>query len=91
MFNKQFFDDLKFKWVYKGDRNIEAKNRNARKEVQQLKEEIAVVYADNSLSSVERNAKVAEIKNKITEVEYTCKTETKAALEELKRSRKAKA
>ena len=91
MFNKQFFDDLKFKWIYKGDRNIEAKNRNARKEVQQLKEEIAVVYADNSLSSAERNAKVAEIKNRITEIEYTCKTETKAALEELKRSRKAKA
>ncbi len=88
MFNKEFFDGLKLRFVFMGDKNIEAISRRSAKEQQELKAGIAEVYADRSLTEGERKAKVNEYNADIAASKKKCRDDIKRAKDELKARRK---
>ncbi len=89
--NKKLIADLKLKFIYKGNKNVEALNVKTAAEVKALKAEIAETKKDNSLSESAKNDKIKKAEEKIVSLQKKCKDQTAVWLaEQAEDARKAK-
>ncbi len=89
--NRQLIANLKLKFVYKGNKNVEALNIKTAAEVKALKEAIAEVKKDTTLNDTDRAAKIKKAEEKIATLQKKCKKQTEIWLQEQKADeRKAK-
>lgn len=89
--NKQLLADLKLRFIYKGNKNVEALNVKTEAEVKALKAEIAAAKKDGSLSDADKAEKVKKAEAKITSLQKKCKEQTAVWLaEQAEDARKAK-
>lgn len=88
--NKQFMANMKLKFVYGGNKNIEAINNRTHSEVKAIKEQIAALSKDNTLTADKKAEKTKEYQNKIESLEKKCK-DTVAALRAEQKEDAAKA
>lgn len=89
--NRQLIANLKLKFVYKGNKNVEALNIKTATEVKALKEAIAEAKKDTSLNDTDRVAKIKKAEEKIVTLQKKCKKQTEIWLQEQKADeRKAK-
>ena len=89
--NKKLIADLKLKFIYKGNKNVEALNIKTAAEVKALKAEIAETKKDNSLSESAKNDKIKKAEEKIVSLQKKCKDQTAVWLaEQAEDARKAK-
>ena len=80
--NRQLLDSLKLKFIYKGNKNVEALNVKTAKEVKALKETIAETRKDSTLSESDKNAKIKKCEDKIASLQRECKKQTEVWLSE---------
>ena len=80
--NRQLLDSLKLKFIYKGNKNVEALNVKTAKEVKALKETIAETRKDTTLSESDKNAKIKKCEDKIASLQRECKKQTEIWLSE---------
>ena len=89
--NKKLIADLKLKFVYKGNKNVEALNIKTEAEVKALKAEIAEAKKDASLSESAKNDKIKKAEEKIAALQKKCKEQTQIWLaEQAEDAKKAK-
>lgn len=89
--NRQLIANLKLKFVYKGNKNVEALNIKTATEVKALKEAIAEAKKDTALNDTDRVAKIKKAEEKIVTLQKKCKKQTEIWLQEQKADeRKAK-
>lgn len=89
--NKQLIADLKLKFVYKGNKNVEALNVKTAAEVKALKAEIAAWKKDSSLEESAKTEKIKKAETKIASLQKKCKEQTSVWLDEQEAdARKAK-
>lgn len=89
--NKQLLADLKLRFIYKGNKNVEALNVKTEAEVKALKAEIAATKKDGSLSDADKAEKVKKAEAKIVSLQKKCKEQTAVWLaEQAEDARKAK-
>ena len=89
--NKKLIADLKLKFVYKGNKNVEALNIKTEVEVKALKAEIAEAKKDASLSESAKNDKIKKAEEKIAALQKKCKEQTQIWLaEQAEDAKKAK-
>ena len=89
--NKKLIADLKLKFVYKGNKNVEALNIKTEAEVKALKAEIAEDKKDASLSESAKNDKIKKAEEKIAALQKKCKEQTQIWLaEQAEDAKKAK-
>ena len=89
--NKKLIADLKLKFIYKGNKNVEALNVKTAAKVKALKTEIAETKKDNSLSETAKNDKIKKVEAEIATLQKKCKDQTAIWLaEQAEDARKAK-
>lgn len=89
--NKKLIADLKLKFIYKGNKNVEALNIKTAAEVKALKAEIQAAKKDNSLSDSAKNDKLKKAEERIASLQKKCKDQTAVWLaEQAEDARKAK-
>ena len=89
--NRQLIANLKLKFIYKGNKNVEALNIKTAAKVKALKEEIAAAKKDASLSDSAKNDKIKKAEEEITALQKKCKEQTQIWLaEQAEDARKAK-
>ena len=89
--NKKLIADLKLKFIYKGNKNVEALNIKTAAKVKTLKEEIAAAKKDANLSESAKNAKIKKAEDEIAALQKKCKEQTQIWLaEQAEDERKAK-
>ena len=89
--NKKLLADLKLKFIYKGNKNVEALNIKTAAKVKALKEEIAVAKKDASLSDSAKNDKIKKAEEDIAALQKKCKEQTQIWLaEQAEDAKKAK-
>ena len=89
--NKKLIADLKLKFVYKGNKNVEALNIKTEAEVKALKAEIAEAKKAASLSESAKNDKIKKAEEKIAALQKKCKEQTQIWLaEQAEDAKKAK-
>jgi len=89
--NKKLIGELKLKFIYKGNKNVEALNIKTAAEVKTLKEEIAAAKKDSALSAADKDAKIKKAEEKIAALQKKCKDQTAAWLaEQAEDAKKAK-
>ncbi len=89
--NKKLIADLKLKFIYKGNKNIEALNIKTEAEVKALKAEIAAAKKDAGLSEAAKNDKIKKAEDKIVTLQKKCKDQTAVWLaEQAEDAKKAK-
>ena len=83
--------NLKLKFVYKNNKNVEALNVKTEAEVKALKAEIAAAKKDASLSEAAKTEKIKKAEEKITALQKKCKEQTQLWLaEQAEDAKKAK-
>ncbi|MCI5699127.1 MAG: ABC transporter permease [Lachnospiraceae bacterium] len=80
--NRQLLANLKLKFIYKGNKNVEALNIKTAAEVKALKTEIDDVKKDGKLSAADKDAKVKKAEEKIASLQKKCKEQTQIWLKE---------
>ncbi len=80
--NKKLLADLKLKFVYKNNKNVEALNVKTEAEVKALKAEIAAAKKEASLSEAAKTEKIKKAEEKITSLQKKCKEQTQIWLAE---------
>ena len=89
--NKKLIAELKLKFIYKGNKNVEALNIKTAAKVKALKEEIAAAKKDTSLSDSAKNDKIKKAEEEILALQKKCKEQTQIWLaEQAEDERKAK-
>ncbi len=89
--NKKLIADLKLKFVYKGNKNVEALNIKTDAEVKALKAEIAAAKKEASLLESAKSDKIKKAEEKITALQKKCKEQTQIWLaEQAEDAKKAK-
>ena len=89
--NKKLIADLKLKFIYKGNKNVEALNIKTAAKVKALKEEIAAAKKDANLSESAKNAKIKKAEDEIAALQKKCKEQTQIWLaEQAEDAKKAK-
>lgn len=89
--NKQLLANLKLKFIYKGNKNVEALNNRTAEEVKTLKNTIAETRKDTSMNESDKAAKIKKCEDKIASLQKKCKEQTEIWLAEQKEDeRKAK-
>ena len=89
--NKKLIGELKLKFIYKGNKNVEALNVKTAAEVKSLKEEIAAAKKDTALSAADKDARIKKAEEKIAALQKKCKDQTAAWLaEQAEDAKKAK-
>ena len=76
--------NLKLKFIYKNNKNIEALNIRTANEVKMLKELIVATKKDEKLSAAEKADKVKKHEETIAELQKKAKEQTAALLAEMK-------
>ncbi len=90
--NKQFLADLKLRFIYKGNKNVEALNVRTAAEVKALKADIAAWNKDSSMDAGAKAEKIKKAESKIASVQRKCKEQTAVWLaEQAEDEKKAKA
>lgn len=79
MFNREFFDEMKLKLLYKDDKNIEAINKKCAADVQAIRDKIAKIHGDRTLKEAEKTQRIKEYQDKISALRKKCKADTEAA------------
>lgn len=80
--NRQLLANLKLKFIYKGNKNVEALNIKTAAEVKALKTEIDEVKKDGKMSAADKDAKVKKAEEKIASLQKKCKEQTQIWLKE---------
>ncbi|HEY9574518.1 MAG TPA: ABC transporter permease [Lachnospiraceae bacterium] len=80
--NKQLIANLKLKFIYKGNKNVEALNIKTAQEVKALRKEIKEIKVNGSLSASEKNEKIKKNEEKIVNLTKKCKESSKIWLSE---------
>lgn len=80
--NKQLIADLKLRFIYKGNKNVEALNVKTAAEVKALKADIAAWNKDSSMDAAAKDAKIKKAEAKIASLQKKCKEQTAAWLAE---------
>ena len=89
--NKKLIAELKLKFIYKGNKNVEALNIKTAAKVKALKEEIAAAKKDTSLSDSAKNDKIKKAEEEIAALQKKCKEQTQIWLaEQAEDAKKAK-
>lgn len=89
--NKKLIAELKLKFIYKGNKNVEALNIKTAAKVKALKEEIAAAKKDASLSEAAKSDKIKKATEEIAALQAKCKEQTAIWLaEQAEDARKAK-
>lgn len=89
--NKKLLADLKLKFVYKNNKNVEALNIKTEAEVKALKAEIQAVKKDASISEAAKTEKIKKAEEKIASLQKKCKEQTQIWLaEQAEDAKKAK-
>ena len=89
--NKKLIAELKLKFIYKGNKNVEALNVKTAAKVKALKTEIAETKKDNGLSESAKNDKIKKAEAEIVALQKKCKDQTAVWLaEQAEDARKAK-
>lgn len=88
--NRQLIANLKLKFVYKGNKNVEALNIKTAAEVKALKATIDETKKDSAMNA-DKSAKIKKCEDKIAALQKKCKEQTENWLREQKEDeRKAK-
>ena len=82
--NKQLIANLKLKFIYKNNKNIEALNVKTANEVKMLKELIVATKKDEKLSAAEKADKIKKHEETIADLQKKAKEQTAALLAEMK-------
>lgn len=89
--NRQLIANLKLKFIYKGNKNVEALNKRTAEEVKALRNTIAGTKKDSSLNDADRNEKVRKCEEKIASLQKKCREQSNIWLAEQREDeRKAK-
>ena len=89
--NKKLIAELKLKFIYKGNKNVEALNIKTAAKVKALKEEIAAVKKDANLLDSAKNDKIKKAEDEIAALQKKCKEQTQIWLaEQAEDAKKAK-
>ncbi len=89
--NKKLIAELKLKFIYKGNKNVEALNVKTAAKVKALKEEIAAAKKDANLSDSAKNDKIKKAEEEIAALQKKCKEQTQIWLaEQAEDAKKAK-
>ena len=89
--NKKLIAELKLKFIYKGNKNVEALNIKTAAKVKALKEEIAAAKKDASLSDSAKSDKIKKAEEEIKALQAKCKEQSAIWLaEQAEDARKAK-
>ena len=89
--NRQLIANLKLKFVYKGNKNVEALNIKTAAEVKALKATIDETKKDSAMNDADKSAKIKKCEDKIAALQKKCKEQTEIWLREQKEDeRKAK-
>ncbi len=86
--NRQLLASMKLKFVYKGNKNVEALNIKTGTEVKALKESIAEIKKDASLNETDKAAKIKKAEEKIDSLQKKCKKQTEIWLQEQREDEK---
>ena len=86
--NRQLLASMKLKFVYKGNKNVEALNIKTGTEVKALKESIAEIKKDASLNETDKAAKIKKAEEKIDSLRKKCKKQTEIWLQEQREDEK---
>lgn len=86
--NKELIANLKLKFIYKGNKNVEALNIKTAAEVKALKESIAEAKKNTSLNETDRAAKIKKAEDKIDSLQKKCKKQTEVWLQEQREDEK---
>ena len=86
--NRQLMDNLKLKFVYKGNKNVEALNKKTVEDVKNIKAQIVEIKKDASLSDSAKLEKVKKLEGKIESLNKKCKDQTAVWLSEQKEDEK---
>lgn len=86
--NRELLASMKLKFIYKGNKNIEALNVKTAAEVKALKESIAEAKKDTSLNETDRAAKIKKAEDKIDSLQKKCKKQTELWLQEQREDEK---
>lgn len=81
-------DNLKLKFVYKGNKNVEALNKKTVEDVKNIKAQIVEIKKDASLSDMAKLEKVKKLEDKIESLNKKCKDQTAVWLSEQKEDEK---
>ena len=89
--NKKLIAELKLKFIYKGNKNVEALNIKTAAKVKALKEEIAAAKKDAGLSDSAKSDKIKKATEEIAALQAKCKEQSAIWLaEQAEDARKAK-
>ena len=82
--NKQLIADLKLKYLYANNKNIEAINLKCASDVKELKNKIAELKKNTQVPESEKTNKISEYNNKIASLKQKCKETTLTLKQETK-------
>ncbi len=71
--NRQLIANLKLKFIYKGNKNVEALNIKTAEEVKALRAAIAELQKDSTVSDADKSAKIKKNEEKIVSLQKKCK------------------
>ena len=71
--NRELLASLKLKFIYKGNKNVEALNIRTAEEIKVLKRNLESLKQDTSLEQAEKAAKMEKIEKNITNLQKKCK------------------
>lgn len=74
--NRELLASLKLKFIYKGNKNVEALNIRTAEEIKVLKRNLESLKQDTSLEQAEKAAKMEKIEKNITNLQKKCKEQT---------------
>lgn len=86
--NRELLASMKLKFIYKGNKNVEALNVKTAAEVKALKESIAEAKKDTSLNETDRAAKIKKAEDRIDSLQKKCKKQTEIWLQEQREDEK---
>lgn len=86
--NRELLASLKLKFIYKGNKNVEALNVRTAEEVKSLKNTITSVKKDTSMSEADKNAKIKKCEEKIVSLQKKCKEQSEVWLAEQREDEK---
>lgn len=86
--NRELLASMKLKFIYKGNKNIEALNVKTAAEVKALKESIAEAKKDTSLNETDKASKIKKAEDKIDSLQKKCKKQTELWLREQREDEK---
>lgn len=86
--NRQLIANMRLKFIYKGNKNVEALNNKTAEEVKALKNTIAETKKDTGLNESDKAAKVKKCEDKIASLQKKCNEQSAVWLQEQREDEK---